>query len=643
MPVVSLFAAREAYKPFSYPWAYDAWLAQQQMHWLPSEVSLASDVEDWRSRLTDGERNLLTQIFRFFTQADCFRGDTEILTPDGWVEFRNLRRGCRVAQVHDDGSVEFVLPTFNVEKPYDGDMVNFRAQRKYVNFTVTSGHRIPYKWQGEWKIETAAEVKLYQNKKLMVAGAGTGPRKSLTPMERLAIAHQADGNTKLDNNGSRLGGIKHRFSFKKRRKIERLRGILINAGMEFDEVEKSAPNGLCTLFSVVLPDRLDKNFDWVKLDEVSAEWCKEFVDELSHWDSHIADGLIYYSNTRQRAADKVQAIASLAGYGNGMSVATDCRKDNHNDIYRVVIGHPQWMDCQHVEKTVSNYKGMVYCVTVPTGKILIRDNGCVVVSGNCDVAGAYLHQYMPVFRAPELAMMMTAFANAETIHIAAYSHLLDTIGMPEVEYEAFLHYGQMREKHEYYQTFRGDSPRALARTIAAFAAFTEGLQLFASFAILLNFPRQGKMKGMGQIIAWSSRDETAHVEGMVKLWHTLIADHPGLLDDTLRRDVLAICERMVKLEDAFIDLAFELGGVQGLQAAEVKTYIRWLADTRLGQLGFPAHYGISANPLPWVDELLMLPEHANFFETRATEYGRAASQGSWGDVWGGAGITEGLT
>ena len=67
---MSLLEANPVYKPFRYPWAYDAWLTQQRVHWLPEEVPLADDVKDWHNKLSAEERNLLTQIFRFFTQSD---------------------------------------------------------------------------------------------------------------------------------------------------------------------------------------------------------------------------------------------------------------------------------------------------------------------------------------------------------------------------------------------------------------------------------------------------------------------------------------------------------------------------------------------------------------------------------------------
>ena len=128
-----------------------------------------------------------------------------------------------------------------------------------------------------------------------------------------------------------------------------------------------------------------------------------------------------------------------------------------------------------------------------------------------EVNNCYMKHYSQVFQPTEVQMMLAAFSNNETIHIAAYSHLLDTIGMPEAEYSAFLQYKEMKAKYDYMQQFGVDTKKDIALTLAVFGAFTEGLQLFASFAILLNFPRFNKMKGMGQIVTWSVRDESLHL------------------------------------------------------------------------------------------------------------------------------------
>ena len=250
-----------------------------------------------------------------------------------------------------------------------------------------------------------------------------------------------------------------------------------------------------------------------------------------------------------------------------------------------------------------------------------------------EVNNCYMKHYAQVFKPTEVQMMLSAFSNMETVHIAAYSHLLDTIGMPEEEYSAFLRYKEMKDKYDYMQQFGVSTKTDIAKTLAVFGAFTEGLQLFASFAILMNFPRWNKMKGMGQIVSWSVRDESLHTNSMIKLFHTFLEENPEVWTEQFQRDLYVACSTIVEHEDAFIDLAFEIEGVQGLTAQEVKEYIRWTADRRLLQLKLQPMYRIEKNPLPWLDAILNGVEHTNFFENRATEYSKASTQGNWEDAF----------
>jgi len=244
-----------------------------------------------------------------------------------------------------------------------------------------------------------------------------------------------------------------------------------------------------------------------------------------------------------------------------------------------------------------------------------------------------MQKYGRVFKPTEVQMMLAAFSNMETVHVAAYSHLLDTLGIPESEYEAFLKYEEMKDKYDYMQKWGVDTKEDIAKTLAVFGAFTEGLQLFASFAILMNFPRFNKMKGMGQIVTWSVRDETLHTSSIIKLFHSFVHENPEVWTDELQNDLVDACKTIVKHEDAFIDLAFEMGDIEGLTAQEVKDYIRYIADRRLTQLALNPIYFVGNNPLPWMDEILNGIEHANFFESRATEYSRASTEGVWEDAF----------
>jgi ribonucleoside-diphosphate reductase beta chain len=253
-----------------------------------------------------------------------------------------------------------------------------------------------------------------------------------------------------------------------------------------------------------------------------------------------------------------------------------------------------------------------------------------------EVNDNYMERYARVFKPTEIKMMLASFSNIETVHIAAYALLLETIGMPETEFQAFMEYGALREKHDYMQKFGVETDADILRTVAMFGAFTEGLQLFASFAMLMNFPRFNKMKGMGQIVTWSVRDESLHCEGMIKLFHAY-AKETNALTQEVKDDIVECCKTVVGIEDRFIDLAFEMGPVQGMTADDIKQYIRYIADWRLGQLGLPKIYGVTEHPIPWLTSILNGVEHANFFEARATEYSKAATKGEW---HGGQGVWD---
>jgi ribonucleoside-diphosphate reductase beta chain len=250
-----------------------------------------------------------------------------------------------------------------------------------------------------------------------------------------------------------------------------------------------------------------------------------------------------------------------------------------------------------------------------------------------EVNNCYMKHYSKVFQPTEVQMMLSAFSNMETVHIAAYSYLLDTIGMPETEYQAFLKYKEMKDKYDYMHRFNTDSKKDIAITLAVFGAFTEGLQLFSSFAILLNFQRFNKMKGMGQIVTWSVRDETLHTNSIIRLFKTFIQENPEVWTEEMRSVLYEACATIVHFEDAFIELAFEVGDIEGLTARQVKQYIRYIADRRLMQLGLKEIYMADSNPLPWLDEILNGVEHANFFENRVTEYTKAATTGTWEEVF----------
>ena len=240
----------------------------------------------------------------------------------------------------------------------------------------------------------------------------------------------------------------------------------------------------------------------------------------------------------------------------------------------------------------------------------------------------YIEQYLPKFKNNEIRAMLASFANREFVHQRSYALLNDTLGLPEEEFSAFTAVDEMKDKLEFMANIDTTSYSGLAQAVAR-SAINEGMSLFSAFVMLINYTRFGKMRGMGEIVQWSIRDETIHAEGMTKLFRVFCEEHPRIVNDSFKQDIYGMVREAVSLEDKVIDLAYEMGPIEGLDASEVKQYIRYIADRRLIQLGLKGNYDVRENPLPWLEALLST-SHDNFFETTVTEYN---ANGLAGDDW----------
>lgn len=266
-----------------------------------------------------------------------------------------------------------------------------------------------------------------------------------------------------------------------------------------------------------------------------------------------------------------------------------------------------------------------------------------------------------IFKPTEIQMMLRSQANRECLHIDAYSTFQDTIGFPDETYTEFLEYEEMADKMAYiekakvkkyedYLAIAKDDGKPwanqaqldqmvdvmyrkdVARMLATYGALTEGVALFSSFIMLLNYQRQNKMKGLCQIVSWSIRDEELHVQNNAWLFKTFIKENLDIWTDDLKEDLYDAAREMVSMEDKFIDLAFAKGVTTGITAEDMKLYIRHITDRRLVEIGLKPNFGIRKNPLPWVEEILNTPEFTNFFENQSTEYAKGATLGTWDDV-----------
>lgn len=254
--------------------------------------------------------------------------------------------------------------------------------------------------------------------------------------------------------------------------------------------------------------------------------------------------------------------------------------------------------------------------------------------GDIDVAKAYNEKFIPMCKLPELRMMMNSFAAREAVHIWAYSYLIESLGMPEVTYSQFHEYKEMRDKHEYVEAAINNKESLPPEDIAIFSAFTEGLQLFGSFVILLNYSRFGLLRGLGEIIGWSIKDESIHCDSMIKFFRTYVTENRKIWNSEFKKRIYDYAERAVELEDKFLDLAFANGGHVGeLDCPTVKSYIRYLADRRLIELGLKPIFRVKHNPCPWIEPLINAPSHTNFFEQKVIDYSKGSFTGDWKDIW----------
>ena len=242
----------------------------------------------------------------------------------------------------------------------------------------------------------------------------------------------------------------------------------------------------------------------------------------------------------------------------------------------------------------------------------------------------YHELLIPRIKNNEARNMLSSFANREGVHQRAYALLNDTLGLPEEDFHKFLEYKEMADKIEFMGAGEINTQTGLALALAQ-SVFNEGMSVFASFVMLLNFQRFGKMKGMGTVVEWSIRDESLHVQGNAKLFRTFLDEHPRIINDELKSKIYQMAKDAVALEDRFIKLAFKNYDVQGLSKEDVKQYIRHIADRRLLQLGLKPKYKAKDNPLPWLDWVLNGASHDNFFEKRVTEYSVVGMEGDWGN------------
>lgn len=246
-----------------------------------------------------------------------------------------------------------------------------------------------------------------------------------------------------------------------------------------------------------------------------------------------------------------------------------------------------------------------------------------------NISDAYVDRLLPLFKDFDARQMLKSFASREDCHVNAYKKLNDTLGYDSEEFmKEFLSFSQMKEKHDFMME-SGDltTPSGIASYLAR-QILMEGVNLFASFAMLLSFSQQGKLPGMVSVNQWSIADETSHVRGLCELFRLHLEENPSVINNAFKHGVYEVAREVIRLEDEFIDLCFSVGKTSVVDADSLKAYIRYVCDYRMQQMGFKPQFGITSNPIGWIDDITG-NTFGNFFETTSVQYSKASMTGEW--------------
>ena len=262
----------------------------------------------------------------------------------------------------------------------------------------------------------------------------------------------------------------------------------------------------------------------------------------------------------------------------------------------------------------------------------------------CAVSDYWTGMVTKWFPKHEIRQMAMAFGSQETIHATAYSYLNETLGLED--FAAFMHEPEIKEKFEFLTQVSANwtpeelqtNPKARAevgRSLAIFSAFAEGVSLYSSFAVLYSFQMRNLLKGVGQQMKWSVRDESLHSKMGCGLFRHMCEEFPELLGD-VRNDIEVAAKLMVEMELKFIDRMFEMGDLENLSAVDLKEFIKQRANEKLVELGYDTIFEydkVSAGNLEWFYHLTGGLTHTDFFAMRPTDYSKAGEGEDWGDIF----------
>jgi ribonucleotide reductase beta subunit family protein with ferritin-like domain len=639
----NIFNPRLNILPYDYPELLKFKDAIRHSYWIDTEYNFTTDIHDFKVNVTEEEKEVIKRTMLAIAQievnvktfwadmykrmpiteigdvgmtfAECHGEDTEILTPKGWINFKDIDTKTEVIQYDlKTNTMTSVLPSNVINEHYKGKM--HKINNNTYSALLTPNHNIYYKTRSGNIIKKAIkEINSFSSDmKLPFTGKfeNNGIDK-LTTIEKLRIAIQADGCSRFWNkNGDKVRrGLQtdthtYEISVKKERKKTRLKNLILESGLIYREFNVSKPGYV--KYEIDFPTDYDlKQFDWIDLSDKTEKWCNSFIEELVEWDGYKLDGkgnskncLMKYSTTNKSCADKVQAIGVLAGYRTNLGTYVDNRKKSYKDVYTVSFVNSDVYSSITYKPTVEDYQGNIYCVTVPTGCIVTRYNNKVLISGNSEVR-----------------------------HKDAYARLLRILGLEE-EFATVIHIPAIRDRISYLSKYldgtRSKDDKMFTKSVLLFSLFIEHVSLFSQFLIMMSFNKEKNLfKGISNVVEATSKEEDIHGNFGVEIINIIKEENPEWFDEEFEKLIYSACVKAYKAECGILDWIFEKGELTFLRKETIKEFIKNRFNNSLSKIGMNKLFDIDSQILEsvkWFDIEITSTKEGDFFYKKQIDYNK---------------------
>lgn len=631
---MSIFDKRVNYKPFEYTFPQTIIDAINKVYWVHSEVDFTSDVQDYRARLNDVEREAYTRSFLSIAQIEvavktfwgklydhfpkpefnalgatlaeneCYDSETEVLTSKGFKLFPELTYEDKVASYNiETKEILFEEPSHILIKDYNGIMHHYKSTM--TDLKVTPKHNIivinPH--SRHTRLAPSEEGKWGRNFSYPMSGIGVGESKLFTDLDRLFIAIQADGSLYgTTPSGKETKRLDFCFDLSRIDKIKRVKYLLNRLEIKYKENVRKDGKTIINASFIGMLEYEDiigiKTFDYINLEDVNKEWGEQFLEELSLWDSNLRGGLISYYNSREEAIDKVSAIATLSGYSTNKGINRTAeeamktlnpdgtKRKTSQDCY--VLSMYKKSNTVYPYREEVEYEGKVYCCTVSTGAIITRRGGRVAMSGNCR-------------------------------HESAYSRGLEVLGL-DSRFETLIEVPAMKARLDLSESVLGRKDIPIELKLLFFTLVIENSALFSQFAIGMSFQRfKGLMKNISNMIGWTVYEELLHSE--VGIWFINEIKKERSVFEGL--DIESTVKQYIKVEEDILDWIFEEGDLDFITKEQLLNYIKYRMDEALIRIGFDKVFDISPEAIKdmmWFEEEVYSNSLDDFFCKRPTDY-----------------------